>query len=449
MHAIRTSKDCPPIASPRMSDHWEPTYPARAYLQPPRTHPPLAARHVRADRLPDQDRNARRVRLEARFAGQSRGRAHLGLAGLAAHAAVPAGRGAAVDLSVTGVRCVARLATQFSYLFDTGPSFPDYPLGTFKGKWSMTSGKTTKTLYYLRARRDSAPFDLQAIVARARLSKSNCGATEIELGGGDVVRIQHYSAAGGRLRLHLSRYVPGISTSTLQPKATSAEDDEGTQAPPRGKEFKEGDCFLLIKDHHVLYCGHGISKEKTTLYLSQLFRAANLHDESSGFDLVPASNLDKLKLIQDHGVRSIQLKVGTFDLSLPEEKRKNWMSKSFGKISDELSALVSKDQSIAEQKALEDLIVNVEVRLDGNTRAVQGAQDFIEDLAETVLADDETPISDFLIVTQDGKHITSSTIRLQTKASVETKDNSVSHNSVWAELGAYFDQIAQGNLLEQ
>lgn len=313
----------------------------------------------------------------------------------------------------------------------------------------MASDKTTKTLYYLRARRDGNPFDLQALMTRARRRKSNCGSTEIELGGGDVVRIQHYSAAGSRLRLHLSRYVPGVSASTLQPKATSAEDDEGTQAPPRGKEFKEGDCFLLIKDHHVLYCGHGISKEKAALYLSQLFRAANLHDESSGFDLVPASNLDKLKLIQEHGVKSIQLAVSAFDLSLPQARRKNWISKSFGKLGDELSALISKDQAIAEQKALEDLIVNVEVRLDGNTRAVQGSQDFIENLAETVLEDDDTPISDFLIVTQDGERITSGAIRLQTKASVETKDNSVSHSSVWAELGTYFDQIAQGNLLEQ
>ena len=313
----------------------------------------------------------------------------------------------------------------------------------------MASDKTTKTFYYLRARRDGNPFDLQAIVARTRRWKSNCGATEVELGGGDVVRIQHYSVTGGRIRLHLSRYVPGVQASTLQPKATSAEDDEGAQAPPRGKEFKEGDCFLLIKDHHVLYCRHGISKSKASLYFSQLFRAADLHDEASGFDLIPASNLDKLKLIQDHGVKSIRLAVSAFDLSLPEARRKNWISKSFGKLGDELSALVSKDQALAQQKALEDLIVNVEVRLDGNTRAVQGSQDFMEDLAESVLDDDESPISEFLIITQDGEQITSGAIRLQTRIGVEKKDNSVSHHSVWAELETYYEQLSQGNLLEQ
>lgn len=313
----------------------------------------------------------------------------------------------------------------------------------------MASNITTKTLYYLRARRDGEPFDLQSIVARARRKKSSCGATEITLGAGDVVRIQHYSGAGGRVRLHLSRYIPGVQASTLQPKATTAEDDEGAQAPPTGKEFKDGDCFLLIKDHHVFYCGHGISKSKASLYLTQLFREADLHDESSDFELVPASDLDKLQLIQDHGVRSIQLAVSAYKLSVPKAHRSGWVRKSLGTLGDELGALISKDQSLSKQKALEDLLVNVEVKLEGNTRAIQTSQDFIEELAETVLDDNDSPVSEFTIVTQKNERITSGEIRLQTSVKVETKDNSVSHNSAWGEMGTYFDEIAQGNLLEQ
>lgn len=313
----------------------------------------------------------------------------------------------------------------------------------------MASNKATKTLYYLRARRNGAPFDLQAITARARRRKNTCGATEVQLGAGDVVRMQHYSVSAGRLRLHLTRYVPGVQASTLLPKATSAEDDEGAQAPPRGKEFKDGDCFLLIKNHHVLYCGHGISKSKATLYLSQLFRAADLYDESSGFELIPASNLDKLELIQDHGVRSIELAVGGYQLSLPRAERKNWISKQFGFLGDELIALVAKDQTQGEQKALEDLLVSVEIRLEGNTRAAQSSQDFIEDLAESVLDDSESPISDFTIITQKNERITSGAVRLQTTVTVDAKDNAVSYTSVWSELETYFNEIAEGKLLEQ
>lgn len=313
----------------------------------------------------------------------------------------------------------------------------------------MASEQATKTVYYFRARRDDKPFDLQKIIGKARKKKKYVGDSEVELGGGDVVRIQHYKAASGHVLLHLARYVPGVVASTLLPKATSEEDDEGSQAAPRGKEFKDGDCFLLVKGFHILYCGHGISHQKAALYLSQLFRAAKLHDESSGFDLTPASNLDKLKLLQDHGVRAVQLTTNAFDMSLPKTKRNKWISKSLGSMGDELKALVKKDQNTIEQKALEDLLVDVEVRLDGNTRAAQSAQDFIEELAESVLDDSEAPISEFVIVTQKNERITSSQIRLQSSIKVDKKDNSVSHNSVWSELSGYLDVITEGNLLEQ
>lgn len=313
----------------------------------------------------------------------------------------------------------------------------------------MPTEQARKTVYYFRARRDGKPFDLQAIIAKARRKKKTVGDSEVELGAGDVVRIQHYKASSGHILLHLARYVPGVVASTLLPNATAEEDDEGSQSAPKGKEFKEGDCFLLVKNFHIIYCGHGISHQKAALYLSQLFRAANLHDESSGFDLTPASNLDKLKLLQEHGVRSVELATNAFDMSLPKAKRNKWIAKALGSVGDELRALVKKDQNTIEQKALEDLLINIEVRLDGNTRAAQSAQDFIEELAESILDDDEAPISEFVIVTQKNERITSSQIRLQASIKVEKKDNSVSHNSVWSELSGYLDVISAGNLLEQ
>lgn len=101
------------------------------------------------------------------------------------------------------------------------------------------------------------------------------------------------------------------------------------------------------------------------------------------------------------------------------------------------------------QKALEDLIVSVQVKLDGNTRAIEGSKEFIESLAETVLDDEDSPVSKFTITTQDGERITADDVRLQTRIDVATNGNSVSHNSAWEGMEAYFDQITQGNLLEQ
>lgn len=335
--------------------------------------------------------------------------------------------------------------------FDIPPVLPEYPfrnVSTGDGAMAV-SDQVSKAIYYLRARREDAPFDLQAIIVKARKKKKTVADSEVELGGGDVVRIQHYKATQGQLLLHLARYVPGVAAATLQPKAAAEEDDEGTQPAPKGKEFKEGDCFLLVKGAHVLYCGHGISLPKAALYLLQYFREAGLYDDASGFDLAPATKLDKLKLVQEHGVRAVQLQTNAFFMSLPKKKRTTWAAKTLGQIGDELKALAKKDKTDVEQRALEDLLVNVEVRLDGNTRAQQGAQDFIEDVAELVLDDKEAPVSEFVIVTQKNERITSGSIRIQTSVKVERKENSVSHNSVWGELGKYLDVIQAGNLLEQ
>lgn len=313
----------------------------------------------------------------------------------------------------------------------------------------MADNQLTKTVYYLRARRDDKLFNLQNVIARARKIKSTVGESEIVLGAGDVLRIQHYKDNGGYVYLHLARYTPGIVASTLLPKAKSAEDNEGTQSAPAGKEFKDGDCFIVVKKHNVLYCGHGISLPKATLYLSQLFHESSLDKISSGFSLLPASNINKLNLMQEHGVRSVELSVGAFKMSLPKKQRDNWVAKAFGTVGDEFSALLKKDESPKEQKALEDLLVNLEIRLDGNTRAAPSSKEFIENLAETVLDDTESPISEFVIRTQSDERITSNEIRLQTRIKADKKDNSVSHISVWSALNKYFMQLANDNLLEQ
>jgi len=310
--------------------------------------------------------------------------------------------------------------------------------------------RTVKTIHYLRARRENRPFDLQSLVKRARKMKPNCVDNEIELGGGDVVRIQHYRVASGGVRLHLTRYVPGEQAATLRPKVAAPEDDEGAQPPPENREFKDGDGFLLIQGHHVLYCAHGILPGKAALYLTQLFRATDLYGQADGFELVPASQLDKLRLIQDHGVKSIQLSASAFDASIPPARqRTGWVSKTFAMLRGELAGLNEQEELPGEQRTLEDLVVNLEIKLDGNMQAVQGAQDLIETLAESILDEDDLPVSGFSIVTQKNERITADQIRLQTSVRVTKQANSVSHNSVWEAMETYFEHLTQGNLLER
>ncbi len=73
----------------------------------------------------------------------------------------------------------------------------------------MARKSATKNIYYLRASNEKQPFDIEELLKTIRRDRPTVGDTEVELGSGDILRIQHYR-------------------------------DEG-------KEYKDGECFLLLK----------------------------------------------------------------------------------------------------------------------------------------------------------------------------------------------------------
>ena len=313
----------------------------------------------------------------------------------------------------------------------------------------MAKDKARKTLYYVRAVNGSDAVNLKTLIVKARTKFPTVADSELEFGAQDIIRIQHYRETTAGVFLHLVRYVPGEKASTLLPKSNRAEDNEGSESAPAGKEFKDGDSFIFANKGNVIFCSHGISIQKTSLYLSHLFKKAGFEKAKRQFELKPASKIDKLKLIQSHGVRAIHISCSAFQVSLPKKERTTWMSKTLGNIGDEMKALIEKDETASEQKAMEDLIVDVEIRLDGNTRAIASSQEFIEDVAESVLDDNSELASEFTIVTKNGERITSAAIRLQSSLDVTKSGRSVVHYEVWEGLESYMSDIKQGNLLEQ
>lgn len=314
----------------------------------------------------------------------------------------------------------------------------------------MSQKNTRKTAYYLRSVFGDQAVDLQHLVTSARAVFGTVAASEIALGGGDIVRIQHYRSNSTGVCLHLARYIPGERASTLQPKAGLPEDDEGAQSAPSGMEFKDGDSYLLINRHNVVFCSHGISVEKSRLYLSMLFDKAGIDKQKRSFELRPATNIDKIQLLHRHGVKAIELGATAYNISLPQEKTGGWVNKVFGGVADELKALVTKDESPEELKLFEDLLVNVELRLDGNTRAAAVTQGFLEHVASSLLDDEEANvISQFTIITRNNDRITSAQTRLQESFNVAQENGSISHFGVWDGLSKYLEAITQGNLVEQ
>ncbi len=265
-----------------------------------------------------------------------------------------------------------------------------------------------------------------------------------------IIRIQHRRVGGASkpLLLHLVRYVPGEKAATLDPEPEGTEDDGGEQRPPRGKEFKAGECFLLVKNADVLFCAGGITSTAARVYARNLFTSCGIDKELCDFDLRPAADLDRLAIIRKRGVSSIQLGSVAFEASrylLPERA-------SFGRsvlksVSDQVQALVAKDDTVLEQRVMEDLIVNVELKLQGNSQADIEAQRSIDDMAVHMLRHEESTRG-FVIVTRDGNRLTDLAVKLHKRIKVLANNNSLDHESVWLEMRGYFDELRESKLLE-
>ncbi|GGM30739.1 hypothetical protein ACFQDN_23705 [Pseudomonas asuensis] len=262
----------------------------------------------------------------------------------------------------------------------------------------------------------------------------------------DVVRIQRFKdSAVGRL-YHLARYSPGTRSSTLTPKANGKLDTEGSLGAPTGKEFKTGESYLLINEHNVLFCGHGLTYQKCAGYIFRLIKDQGYDVEP--ITLHPSSNIDKVMILNAQGAKSIRLNVNAYKLSVPKANT-GWFGEVLASVGEEVKALISKDPSRSQEKSLEDMTVALEISLEGNSRATVESKDTITDLANEVLSDDDSPVDSFTIITRDGTPITSEDVKLHSAILVEKKGTSLDHVQIWDGMVKYFGQLKKQKLLEQ
>lgn len=303
-----------------------------------------------------------------------------------------------------------------------------------------------KRIYYFRSiDRDDVLFNLQTPIQTILRTRNDVASTEIRFAD-DVVRVQKRKIHQGSLYLHVVAYKPGEPSSTLTPRATTVDDIEVPQAANPGREFKAGECFVLINAHNIIFCGNGVTHSKLSLYLHAIAQRSNSRID---FWLAPSTDLNQLAIIERDGVKSIKLDANAFRLSVPNQRR-GLLQQAAGKIADQAIALIAQDRTRREERALEDLIVSIELGLDGNTRAVQDAKSTVRDLARQVLEQDGRDGFDgFVITTQSGKVVKPDQIKVHEVIEVNKANGSLNHVDAWDGMQAFYESLLNDNLLER
>lgn len=183
-------------------------------------------------------------------------------------------------------------------------------------------------------------------------------------------------------------------------------------------------------------------------YLRKFLEKAKSPKAEHLFDLLPAANLDTMKVLQQHGVKAINLNACAYDVSLPATQRSGLVERVTGAVSDAMAPYLFADDTASEMKAREDLIIEVGIKLKGNTRAHIDAIEAIRTTAKTVV-DDEGSVGGFTILTSKGEPVRSDNVRLSKVLTAEKQHQSVKYQDIFRGLRDYYVELRDSGLIEQ
>ncbi|MFC3874873.1 hypothetical protein [Neisseria musculi] len=311
------------------------------------------------------------------------------------------------------------------------------------------SKKVRKNLQYLRAVQDGNLIDLEGILRRV-LQKLALH-TQI-IAYGEQTQIQHRNLnildSSGDLVdgiwLHIGKGMENEHMRTMRNRILSINDDGGSQPPPEGFSFLSKEAFLHIDKHHVIFCGNGIRSENISLYFKALSKEARTDDDSIpllDMELRPVANCDKLRMIQEHGVKYISMNASAYQLSVEQTKKPSFLATVLR------TMIVEPTQHELAQQ--EDIQAGVFLKLKGNRRAAVEAQELMQRYAQEVVDDDGG--DSFEIITQNGEVIKPANVKLSKSVLLPKfeQTNGLSYLETSYALLEFFNELKSDNLTEQ
>lgn len=308
----------------------------------------------------------------------------------------------------------------------------------------MATKKISKKLYYLRAFQYNDPLDLEQCLRQSLAIADNVFKTEI-VRSGEVTQITHRdlvpAKVDGGLLLHIEKGNQAESIKTIRHKSMNLTEEGDEISPPQDQSFMNRECFIFVCGQHVIFCGHNnMSQQALAAYLHALSEHCQSLDETCpvykpSFRSVP--NCDKIRMMQDEGVRSISAELTAYQATINNPPS----------VFSRLKGLFRKDDDLSDIQDQADLQVNIEIKLDGNTRASLEAQKELREQAQMVI-DEEN--ADFKIITQKGNTIKPDDIKLSKSVHIPKHNNTngLSRMAVLLELVGYFNELQKDNLTQ-
>ncbi|MBP2571160.1 hypothetical protein J2767_002329 [Agrobacterium tumefaciens] len=249
---------------------------------------------------------------------------------------------------------------------------------------------------------------------------------------GRAVECRGYKNEGAVLGIHLIAYIPEDKIGIVP----HTQDELDLLSPPEDADFLDGELIALVTDDDLIVCRLGLWESMLSAYVQDLGPKAGIDAEDASFGFKNRTDVDKLKMIKDDGVREIRFE-GVASKDAVDHVAKD------GSIMDAVTASVMQNVrafTFAERKTpppvSDNLKVEVFLKFDGRS-GTQIDQEELQDIATEVASNED----DFQIVTRSGKRITPDEVFLTKKVTLQRYGKSVTFNDVFEEMQAYYEEL--------
>ncbi len=317
----------------------------------------------------------------------------------------------------------------------------------------------TKKFYYRRAKWEGqGKASLQELLEAAHDKLDTVGRRTFKVGSGAEIRGANFKIDNG-IYLQIASCTPGEATSIIEADKAAKISNVSTQDAPEGNDYLDGDLFAYINGNHVIICPSSTREKSAEIYIWNILRASDQKEIAKTFELDKVAKASKLKMIQEEGVKEVDLETSLYEASLIHlDKAKPKISGIKKMLADELASLFGKDSDLKEIKEKENLSLRISIRFDGREAKKHSKEPHfgesgkkrLKKTAEQVIKEFESSNENgFVIITGANNRITSEEIRVSDSFRVKTLGKSLSRESAWSKLKDYFDRLNAEGVLTQ
>ena len=251
------------------------------------------------------------------------------------------------------------------------------------------------------------------------------------------------------LFFHLALYTPHQPTSLVPFPSKAKSKEISPKSPPKKHNYMEGDIFFIISRNHIVLCPSGARESVAISYINYTLSKIGQEDLISQFSIEPVAKIDKVKLIQQEGVKKVALNASLYEATVEYAERKTTKMSILNGVAEEILALFGQDKNpeLRNINDMENLSVKLEISFDSRKKGGELGRKRLDKTANMLIYDNED--QGFSIITGSGKRLTADEIRISDKVKLTPYGNSVFRVDVRRALSEYLADLKDSGMLEQ